>query len=66
LKYLFFKIIDLEDYVSKPIASCPMQSFPHFHWVSIEGKRPMIPENFIRDEIKTVTSNSRSNNQINL
>ena len=29
-----------------------MQSFPHFHWVSIEGKRPIIPENFIRDEIK--------------
>lgn len=29
-----------------------MQFFPHFHWISIEGKRPLIPENFIRDEIK--------------
>jgi hypothetical protein len=45
----------LEDYISKPIASCPMQFFPHFHWVSIEGKRPLIPENFIRDEIKSTT-----------
>jgi hypothetical protein len=26
-----------------------MQAFPHFHWISIEGKRPNIPENFIRD-----------------
>lgn len=51
----------MEDYISKPIASCPMQSFPHFHWVSIEGKRPMIPENFIRDEIKPVTSNLINN-----
>jgi len=47
----------LEDYISKPIASCPMQSFPHFHWISIDGKRPMIPENFIREEIKPTTSN---------
>lgn len=34
-----------------------MQSFPHFHWVSIDGKRPMIPENFIREEIKPAFSN---------
>jgi len=47
----------LEDYISKPIASCPMQSFPHFHWISIDGKRPMIPENFIREEIKPANSN---------
>lgn len=44
-------IIDLEDYLSKPIVSCPMQVFPHFHWIAIEGKRPNIPENFIREEI---------------
>jgi hypothetical protein len=27
-----------------------MQPFPHFHWVAIDGKRPNIPENFIREE----------------
>ena len=26
-----------------------MKIFPHFHWISIDGKRPNIPENFIRD-----------------
>jgi hypothetical protein len=44
-------IIDLEDYLSKPIVSCPMQVFPHFHWIAIDGKRPNIPENFIREEM---------------
>lgn len=29
-----------------------MQVFPHFHWVAIEGRRPNIPENFIREEYK--------------
>lgn len=42
-----------------------MQSFPHFHWVSIEGKRPIIPENFIRDEIKPVISNLSNNRNEN-
>ena len=45
-------MIDLEEYLSKPIVSCPMQVFPHFHWIAIEGKRPNIPENFIREEHK--------------
>lgn len=40
----------MDDYLSKPIVSCPMQPFPHFHWVAIDGKRPNIPENFIREE----------------
>ena len=29
-----------------------MKPFPHFHWFAIEGKRPNISENFIREEIK--------------
>ena len=37
-----------------------MQSFPHFHWISLEGKRPLIPENFIRDENKTNLPNNSS------
>lgn len=45
-------IIDLEEYLSKPISSYPMKPFPHFHWFTIEGKRPNISENFIREEIK--------------
>ena len=45
-------IIDLEEYLSKPISSYPMKPFPHFHWFAIEGKRPNISENFIREEIK--------------
>lgn len=28
-----------------------MKPFPHFHWISIEGVRPNIPENFIREEL---------------
>jgi hypothetical protein len=51
------KIIDLDDYLSKPITSCPMQVIPHFHWIAIDGKRPNIPENFIREEYKTATNN---------
>lgn len=31
-----------------------MQPFPHFHWFVIDGKRPNIPENFIREEHKSV------------
>lgn len=46
-------MIDLEEYLSKPIVSCPMQVFSHFHWIAIEGKRPNIPENFIREEYKS-------------
>ena len=41
-----------EEYLSKPISSYPMKPFPHFHWFAIEGKRPNISENFIREEIK--------------
>jgi hypothetical protein len=33
-----------------------MQPFPHFHWIALDGKRPNIPENFIRDEFKITTS----------
>lgn len=42
-------IVDIEDFISKPISSCPMNIFPHFHWMVIEGKRPNITENFIKD-----------------
>ena len=43
-----------------------MQPFPHFHWISIENKRPNIPENFIREEFKNpVTSNLNNNDLIN-
>ena len=43
-------VIDIEDYLSKPMAIYPMQPFPHFFWFAIEGKRPNIPENFIRND----------------
>ena len=46
-------VIDIEDYLSKPMALYPMQSFPHFFWFAIEGKRPNIPENFIRNDNQT-------------
>jgi hypothetical protein len=29
-----------------------MQPYPHFHWVALDGKRPNIPENFIREDFK--------------
>ena len=35
-----------------------MQVIPHFHWIAIDGKRPNIPENFIREEYKTVPNQS--------
>lgn len=47
-------IIDIEDYLSKPIVSCPMEVFPHFHWLVLDGKRPNIPENFIKETTVTV------------
>jgi hypothetical protein len=31
-----------------------MDIINHFHWISIEGKRPNIPENFIREESKVI------------
>jgi hypothetical protein len=31
-----------------------MQPFPHFHWIALDGRRPNIPENFIRDEFRIV------------
>ena len=43
-------VIDIEDYLTKPMAIYPMQPLPHFYWFAIEGKRPNIPENFIRNE----------------
>ena len=43
-------VIDIEDYLSKPMAIYPMQPFPHFFWFAIDGKRPNIPENFIRND----------------
>ena len=43
-------VIDIEDYLSKPMAIYPMQPFPHFYWFALEGKRPNIPENFIRND----------------
>ena len=46
-------VIDIEDYLSKPMAVYPMQPFPHFYWFAIDGKRPNIPENFIRNDNKT-------------
>lgn len=38
-----------------------MQFFPHFHWVTIEGKRPLIPENFIREEMRANAANLNLN-----
>jgi hypothetical protein len=58
--------MDLEDYLSKPIVSCPMQVFPHFHWIAIEGKRPNIPENFIREEIKLNLEINNKEKEFNL
>jgi len=37
-----------------------MQVFPHFHWIAIEGKRPNIPENFIREEHKVSNKEKES------
>jgi hypothetical protein len=37
-----------------------MKPLTHFHWISIDGKRPNIPENFIREEYK-LTINHNNN-----
>ena len=50
-------VIDIEDYLTKPMAIYPMQPFPHFYWFAIEGKRPNIPENFIRNENQNIEIN---------
>ena len=42
-----------------------MEVFPHFHWIAIEGKRPLIPENFIREEYKNLNSNNDENDAKN-
>ena len=34
-----------------------MKIFPHFHWLSINGIKPNIPENFIREEHVLKTNN---------
>ncbi len=51
-------VIDIEDYLTKPMAIYPMQPFPHFYWFAIEGKRPNIPENFIRNENQNIDINN--------
>lgn len=56
-------IIDLEEYLSKPISTCPMNPFPHFHWFTIDGKKPNISENFIREEY--IQNQQKSNNHNN-
>ena len=61
-------VIDIEDYLTKPMAIYPMQPLPHFYWFAIEGKRPNIPENFIRNENQNIEINKiekehLSNNQ---
>ena len=50
-------VIDIEDYLTKPMAIYLMQPFPHFYWFAIEGKRPNIPENFIRNENQNIEIN---------
>ena len=50
-------VVDIEDYLTKPLAIYPMQPFPHFYWFAIEGKRPNIPENFIRNENQNQENN---------
>ena len=61
------QVIDIEDYLTKPMAIYPMQPFPHFYWFAIEGKRPNIPENFIRNENQNVdiNNNKMEEEQIN-
>ena len=49
-------IVDIEEYLSKPLTAFPMKPFPHFHWFAIEGKKPNISENFIREEIKDINA----------
>ena len=49
-------IVDIEEYLSKPLTAYPMKPFPHFHWFTIEGKKPNISENFIREEIKDINA----------
>ena len=43
-------IIDIDEYISKPLEPIPMKPIPHFYWFCLNGKRPEIPENFIRKE----------------
>ena len=56
-------IIDIEDYFSKPLSAFPMLPFPHFHWLVIDGVKPNISENFIREEVINKTNNN--NNELN-
>ena len=57
-------VIDIEDYLTKPMAIYPMQPFPHFYWFAIEGKRPNIPENFIRNENQNIEINKIEKEQL--
>lgn len=59
-------VIDIDTYLSKPIANCPMDTFPHFHWMSIDGIIPNISENFIRELIETKKENLSNNDNNNL
>jgi hypothetical protein len=38
-----------------------MKPLTHFYWISIDGKRPNIPENFIREEYKSSININNSN-----
>ena len=58
-------VIDIEDYLTKPMAIYPMQPFPHFYWFAIEGKRPNIPENFIRNENQNIEINKIEKGHLN-
>ena len=58
-------VVDIDDYLTKPMAIYPMQPFPHFYWFAIEGKRPNIPENFIRTENQSKAPNKIEEENIN-
>lgn len=57
-------VIDIEDYLTKPMAIYPMQPFPHFYWFALEGKRPNIPENFIRNENQPKDNNKKEEEKV--
>ena len=57
-------VIDIEDYLTKPMAIYPMQPFPHFYWFALEGKRPNIPENFIRNENQPKDNNKKEEEKL--
>lgn len=40
----------MEDYLVKPMVTSGMSCFPHFHWISIKGIKPNVPENYAKRE----------------